>query len=684
LENVIFAWNIVKVALGLGFVIFIHELGHFLLAKWNGVRVEKFSIGFGPTLASFRRGVGLRVGANSRPPGPDDPPTYGETEYLLAALPLGGYVKMLGESHEETTDEAVQSTDPRAYNNKSVWARMQIITAGVIMNVLLGLACFTYVYTQGMMDLPAKIGGVLPASPAYKAGLRVGDEIVAVDGRRDVGYKEVVNRVNLSGAGQKLKFSVRRPGVKEDLAFEIEPLRDASDLVPTIGFTVARSLDIAPKPTFRAMPGQDVAKAQPNPGFDGEDKVMAVGPVGGPLEPVEDHADYDRKLDKLRGAPLEVEVERKKPEGNEPAARARLVVPPHRFLDFGLRLAPGPIVSTRPDSPARKAGLLEGDRIEQVDGRPDYDPMRLPDYAHDHAGRPIALVILRQVDGKETRVETTATPDDSPIWTAPVDPESRLIPLDVPGLGIALAIEPKVAAVAEDSPAARAGIKAGDSLRSMILTFAKEEGEKSKPKPVTIPLDGKVGGWPLAFAVIQEFPAESLELTTDKSDKPIKITPEVDPTRFHPHRGLVFQALLRKMPPLGLADALNRGWEETVNNVTAIFKLFRNMAQGRVGGNAVGGVIPIAQIAYSSASMGWTPFLYFLGILSINLAVLNSLPIPPLDGGQFTILTAEKVRGKPLPDSALNIVSIAGLVFVLGLIVYINGRDIWKLIRDLF
>ena len=89
-------WNVFKVVFGLGFVIFIHELGHFLIAKWNGVKVEKFSIGFGPTLMGFKRG---------------------ETEYVLAAVPLGGFVKMLG---EEPADEASKSTDPRAYSNKSV------------------------------------------------------------------------------------------------------------------------------------------------------------------------------------------------------------------------------------------------------------------------------------------------------------------------------------------------------------------------------------------------------------------------------------------------------------------------------------------------------------------------------------------------------------------------------------
>src|SRR5437660_4982438 len=156
MANLTLIMNIAKVALGLGFVIFLHELGHFLLAKWNGVKVEKFSIGFGPTLLGMRRG---------------------ETEYVIAAIPLGGFVKMLGEAPE---DEQNKSTDPRAYPNKSVGARMAIISAGVIMNVILGMACFVYAYGQGMIESPAKVSGVVPGSPAYKAGLRAGDEIVAI------------------------------------------------------------------------------------------------------------------------------------------------------------------------------------------------------------------------------------------------------------------------------------------------------------------------------------------------------------------------------------------------------------------------------------------------------------------------------------------------------------------------
>src|SRR6516225_603497 len=120
---------------GLGLVVFIHELGHFLVAKWCDVHVETFSIGFGPSLpgCSFR---------------------WGETMYMIGVVPLGGYVKMVGEGDGEEGDE-----DPRSFKNKPVWQRMAIISAGVTMNLILAFACFVFVFkTHGDEQAPGVVG----------------------------------------------------------------------------------------------------------------------------------------------------------------------------------------------------------------------------------------------------------------------------------------------------------------------------------------------------------------------------------------------------------------------------------------------------------------------------------------------------------------------------------------------
>ncbi len=693
MENLTFIWNIIKTAFGIGFVVFVHELGHFLLAKWNGVKVERFSIGFGRTLISYRKGVGIRVGTGSRPPGPGDPPTYGETEYVLAVLPLGGYVKMLGQNLEDQTESTDQTDDPRSFNRKSVFARMQIITAGVIMNFFLAVFCFAFVYTQGWKDIAAHVGTVVPGASAYKAGLRPGDEIVAIDGRRDVGFSTLKQKVSASGAGQKIRFTIKRPGVDAEQTLAIEPLRDPNDPMPTIGIIYSASLELFPKPPFEAQPGQVVDASKILPGFDLKDqiKVVAIGPEGGSLEPVKDYDEYLRKSALLKSVPMVVEVERTKKiqaadgKETEEKSTAKAVIPTHNFLEFGFRLTPGPIAAIRDDSPAQRAGLLEGDRIVAVNGRTEYDPMTLPDEVQALTGKPMVLTIARPVAGKDPQtLEITLTPDASTPWVELVDERGRQAPLDIPGLGLALVIEPKIAAIVEGSPAARAGLKPGQVLKSIILAAKPGPETSSDPKPVTIELDRKTSGWPLTFNLIQQVPMKSVKLTLVDSTTPIAVMPEVDLKRFHPVRGLRFRGQIKDYPPQELVEALRRGFDETVEAATNIVFIFRNIGQGRVGRNAFSGILPIAQTAYAASSEGWVTLIHFLGFLSVNLAVLNFLPIPPLDGGQFLFLTAEKIRGKPLPESCLNTLMLAGVIFVIGLIIFINGNDIFRLISSYF
>lgn len=658
METMNWLMNILKVALGLGFVIFLHELGHFLLAKWNGVKVEKFSIGFGPTIFGF---------------------TKGETEYVLAAVPLGGFVKMLGEGPDE---EAAKSSDPRAFPNKSVWGRMQIISAGVIMNLILGLGCFIYAYKMGMDEIPTRIGSVKPASPAYEAGLRDGDEIVAIDGRRDLRFDSVTLKVRLSHQGQSLRFELQRPNVDGLVIADIEPRREPNADVPGIGIAPSLSLKLA-EPPFRAPAGLAEPAKTPNAGLEVDDVIVAVGPAGKELIPITDILAYNQLIARYQAEPIDVAVERKiqdKDGKTTGSKKLTVTLPPNRFVDFGFRLKMEPVAAVRTGSPADKAGFRKGDVIVKVDDKDDVDPMRLPSLCYASAGKPMTFEVERaEPSGQPQNVTLTATPDDSAPWTDLTFPDQ---PVDVPGLGLAYSVRTKVEAVIPDSPAAKAGVKVGDVINK--LTIPPIASDKSFVKPIEFTFDDKTPGWTRAFQTVQIVPIREVVLQVNNANVKLKLTPEPDPKWFHPERGVQLQYLSRRTPAMSVATAIQRGFDDTVDNILSIYAMLRSLVQGRVSPKGFGGPIMIAQVAYGAAGQGLTELVHFLGILSINLAVLNFLPIPPLDGGQMVFLIAEKVRGRPLPDSALIAGTYVGLLMVLSLMAFVIFQDVSRLVAGFF
>ncbi|MFO0909552.1 MAG: site-2 protease family protein [Isosphaeraceae bacterium] len=670
MEYLISLLNISKVALGLGFVIFLHELGHFLLAKWNGVKVEKFSIGFGPTLLGF---------------------TKGETEYVLAAVPLGGFVKMLGEGPDE---EASKSSDPRAYPNKTVGARMAIISAGVIMNLILGVACFVYAYGQGMDEVPTTIGAVMAGAPAYEAGMRPGDEIVAIDGREDLTFTNVTLKVRLSSQGQVIHFEMARPGHDGRIKLDLEPRREASAEHPGIGIYPSESLTLSAAP-YSAPAGVEVRENIPVPVFKPKDEVVSIIPPEGEPIPVKDNFDWRRLISRYRDKTITVVVNRLVDPNDLSASAKReqvkVVVPPSHFVDFGFRLTGEPIAAVRKDSPAEKAGFRKGDLILKVDGRADFDPMRLPTECYDKAGKPMTFEVERaESGGTKKTITLTVTPDDTPPWTEIAFPNE---PLDVPGLGIAYHVRTKIAAVVPSSPAEKAGLKAGDVITALSLpefpdAVAKRSGGLfswigsmmggGKPKPPSVEFEEDSHAWPTTFQRLQSLPRGEVGITVNQSNRPVQLTPVADPTWYHPNRGEQFEILNKRMPPQDMVGSMKRGLQDTVDNILSIYAMFRSLGQGRVSPKNLGGPIMIASVAYSAARSSLTDLVHFLGILSINLAVLNFLPIPPLDGGQMVFLLAEKVRGRPLPDSALIAGTYLGLLLVLGLMAFVMFMDVTR------
>jgi len=185
--------SLVSLIILLGVLIFVHEFGHFIMARRFGVGILKFSLGFGPPLFSKR---------------------IGETEYLISLIPLGGYVKLLGESPEEelTPEEA-----ERSFLKQTAWKKIGIVAAGPIFNFLLAILIFTVVFIHGLPVLKAKVGSVQPDSAAYKAGLLSGDEILSIDNSLIKQWQDIAERISKS-KGYTVLIKIKR----RSQIFEVE------------------------------------------------------------------------------------------------------------------------------------------------------------------------------------------------------------------------------------------------------------------------------------------------------------------------------------------------------------------------------------------------------------------------------------------------------------------------------
>ncbi len=187
--------SIVSVIVLLGILIFAHEFGHFLVAKYSGVGVLKFSLGFGPKL------VGKKIG---------------ETEYRISLIPLGGYVKLLGESGNE---ELAEEDQKRSFFKQPVWKRAAIVAAGPIFNFVLAILIFTIVFMVGVPTLTTYISGVQEGSAAFDAGIKEGDVIAAIDGKEITRWEEIKEIVSKND-GRELRITITRGGQSIDLSLK--------------------------------------------------------------------------------------------------------------------------------------------------------------------------------------------------------------------------------------------------------------------------------------------------------------------------------------------------------------------------------------------------------------------------------------------------------------------------------
>ena len=267
---------VLAVGVILGFMILIHEFGHYAVAKLLGVRVEVFSIGFGKRLLGFRRG---------------------DTDYRITAIPLGGYVKMSGEN---PMDE--RTGDPGEFMSHPRWHRFLIAIAGPAMNILFAVGLLTCVYMvryeyPAVLDEPAVIGWVVPDTPAAKAGIQVGDRIVRIDGIENPTWEQVIPREALN-PNQPLEVTIERGG--QTLTKTIVPEAYGPNQMGSAGW--------APKePSFPITdlePGMPAEKA----GMKLGDEILSVD--GQPIAGLEAMIE---SLKRTKDKPIQITVRRERP-----------------------------------------------------------------------------------------------------------------------------------------------------------------------------------------------------------------------------------------------------------------------------------------------------------------------------------------------------------------------------------
>lgn len=694
---------ILEVAFGLGMVIFVHELGHFLVAKACGVKCEKFYLGFdiyGLKLAKFQ---------------------WGETEYGIGALPLGGYVKMLGQDDNpgraaaererstihvphgdlphEPTEEEVQTTklDPRSYMAKSVPQRMAIISAGVIMNVIFAFVMASIAYGLGVRDEACGVSAVMPGEAAWRADLRPGDSFLAINdsGDRQLRFRDLMNAVALCDLEKGIDFLVKRQGVEKPFLVNVRPDPDKKRFRPTIGVLSPRTTQLAEKnPTIKDTP------AAATDAFQAGDRIVQIGDME-----IKGFADFVAALARQPDETVKVVVERaeKPAEGQEAkpskestevaSKRVEVDVPVRPMRTLGLVMKMGTISAVQDNSPAKEAGLREGDFITSIGGEAPGDPLRLPDVLRRRAGETIAIEISRQGRAGEPEKLSLQVPLREPMWSSGTD--GSLVapgsPVDVPALGISYRVLNIVDTTEPDSPAARAALqKDGKPAEVALLAQGDEivQAEIIEPEPAEdtpdaekviqdakpLEFNAESPNWPFFMSQLQWLPVGTKVKLTLADGRTATIEP-VDAADWHyADRGFNTSPEFTTTRARSFSEALAMGGRETVDAVRYVY-LFLQKLGSQISIKVLGGPKTIAQAAGNAAYDSVSQLLIFLTLLSANLAVVNFLPIPLLDGGHMVFLILEGIMRRPVSERVQIAFHYAGFVFIISLMIFVLGLD---------
>ncbi len=559
----------------IGVLIFVHEFGHFIVAKFFDVKVLRFSIGFGPAFWSYQGE---------------------ETEYVVCILPLGGYVQMQG-SDLESTEAMPEEEQKRSLMAKPIWQRSLIVLAGPAANMILPVVIY-FGFALFQVTTPAPIVGQVHADgPAAEIGMQPGDMITGID-EDSVQYWYQAQRTLSASYERELTLTWERDGETHSAAVtpEKHTSTDFLGLIQEVRGLIGIQLG-SYGPTV-ALADRDGAAARD--GLHFFDHVIAIDG-----ESIDRFDQIKTKVQQSGGEPMEFIVLSRSEIPVEYAdlyhqdARRVTVTPNEVDGEYTLGIEEAQMYLTRVDeeTAASEAGLKPGDKIVALDGRA-YTSWSM-----------FTERIQNQVN--EKIVERDEAGEDYDI-----EPSFEL-EFERAGERHTVTYKPKVLTYKDETQQTHYRIEHGwDNF-----------GDFVSPEEVNHPLGDR----------------------------------------------LIYATRL----------GVEQTWEYTHMMMVGLVRL----AQGRIATESIGGPIMIGELAAEAGHAGIEPFLRMLALISINLAIINMLPIPVLDGGRLLMYALEAIKRGPISFRTRQIATYIGIALILLLMVYAFKNDIernWYRVVEIF
>ena len=675
--------NILLVALGFGAVVLVHEFGHFIVAKLSDVKVEAFSIGFPPALVGIQRtesGYRVRILPRfSEKEGESDNErlsfTIGkkarasETEYRIGVIPVGGFVKMLG---QDDTGPVKNSDDPRSYANKPATTRMAILATGVIFNVISAMLIFMMVFLIGIKLQPAVVGLVVPNSPAALAGLKAGDEVIEIAGEREnLDFLNIQVAAALSGRGEEVRLKVKRGNDTLDFAIVAKQTTTLGGEMRLFGIWPPQSLTIAKVSDFR--------KLRERTGLLPGDRVRSVNGIE-----VQSHWELIEIVENSLAPEVILSAERTDEAGGLKLVESRIglklmsmgtehiysMVPRMRIEQVRIKKSFWDKVSAKIRRIAEKVGILRelkskpflqsGDIILSVGDveTPTYSEFREVVKKYEDKELPIE-VLRRDSDGLEKPCTISVTP-------------RRYADVNEVLIGISF------------SP-----LRMFDTEHAVV---AKTIDVKDGPAKLEIPRGAvitAVEGTPVSnfYDIIREirrYPGQRVTIDYRVNDQTagsvaLNVGAGVEPVTVKSTFAefVPFDDLKRLYKADNPIDAVAMGYQKTVMFITQTYLTLRRLVGRDVSPKSLIGPFGILAASYTIvAERPFVYYMYFLGLISACIAVINFLPLPPLDGGLVVLLLVEKVKGSALSERTQGIIAYTGWVLIAAFFLYVTFNDV--------